>query len=109
MSSHPDRDMMSDMETDDIKTLISWLQTRVTLDAGESVSISFAEPDAGEFSTKGFDDEVIKITLGAPWWPEMLTDIVETPEYAEPGESPEHILTYAKDVVSEYVRKRLYT
>ncbi len=101
--------MMPDMETSDIKMLITWIQGRVTLAEGESVSISFAEPNAGDFSAKGFDDEAIAATLQAAWWPEMVTDIVETPEYAEPGESAEQILTYAKDVVSEYVRKRLYT
>jgi hypothetical protein len=39
----------------------------------------------------------------------MVTDIVETPDYAEPGESSAQVLEYARDVVKEYVAKRLYT
>ena len=109
VSSWPDLDMMSAMETDDIKRLITWLQDLVALEEGENVAISFAEPNAGEFSARGFNDETVEITLKSAWWPEMVTDIIETPEYAEPGESAEQILAYAKDVVSEYVRKRLYT
>ena len=71
--------------------------------------MSFAEPGAADFKAKGFDDDVLAITLESDWWQEMVTDIIETPEYAEPGESAEQILSYAKDVVSEYVRKRLFT
>lgn len=102
-------DIMSGMEKDDIKTLISWLQDRVSLEGRGEAVISFAEPSADDFKARGFDDDAIAITLGSDWWPEMVTDIIETPEYAEPEESAKQILTYAKDVVSEYVRKRLYT
>ena len=102
-------DIMSDMETEEIRQLIQWLQDRVTLATGDEPAISFAKPNAADFSAKGFGADVVAITLKAPWWPEMVTDIVETPEYAEPGESAEQILSYAKDVVSEYVRKRLFT
>jgi hypothetical protein len=38
----------------------------------------------------------------------MVTDVVETPEFAEPEDSPEQVLNYAKDVVREYIWKRLY-
>jgi len=44
--------------------------------------------------------------LSAPWWDEMVTDIVETPEMCDPEDPPEQVLAYAKDVVSEYIRKR---
>ena len=109
VSSRSCLDMMSGMETSDIKALIAWLQERVSLEEGDEITISFAEPNGDEFAEKGFDDEAVSRTLGSDWWCEMVTDIVETPEYAEPGESAEQILSYAKDVVSEYVRKRLYT
>ena len=39
----------------------------------------------------------------------MVADIIDTPEFAEPDESPEQVLQYARDVVVEYFRKRLGT
>lgn len=36
----------------------------------------------------------------------MVTDIIETPEMCDTDDSPEQILEFAQDVVSEYVRKR---
>ena len=109
MSSCRCFDIMSVMETEEIRKFIQWLQDRVTVATGDAPTISFSEPTADDFSAKGFDAEAVAITLGSQWWSEMVTDIVETPEYAEPGESADQILSYAKDVVSEYVRKRLYT
>jgi hypothetical protein len=49
------------------------------------------------------------LTLSSDWWTEMVTDIVQTPDYAEPGEGPQQVLEYARDVVKEYVAKRLFT
>ena len=40
------------------------------------------------------------------WWDEMVADIVETPDMCAPDDSPQQVLGYAKDVVSEYIRKR---
>jgi len=57
----------------------------------------------------GFESEAVERTLESNWWAEMVTDIVETPDFAEPDESPEQVLGYARDVVKEYVAKRLYT
>ncbi len=57
----------------------------------------------------GFASEAVELTIGSDWWAEMTTDIVETPDFAEPGESPDQVLQYARDVVKEYVAKRLYT
>jgi hypothetical protein len=76
---------------------------------GDGIVISFDEPGSGDFSGAGFESEAVELTLHSDWWKEMVTDIVETPEYAEPGESPEQVLGYARDVVKEYVAKRLYT
>ena len=41
-----------------------------------------------------------------PWWDEMVTDVNETPDACDPDDPPHQVLEYAKDVVSEYVRKR---
>jgi len=35
----------------------------------------------------------------------MVEDIIETPDMCDPEDSPEDILQFAKDVVSEYIRK----
>jgi len=97
------------MEKDEIKRMYQWIQSRVRLGDDEALTITFDEPTAEDFAAQGFDAENVALTLGSAWWAEMATDIVETPDYAEPGESGEQILGYARDVVVEYVRKRLYT
>ena len=98
------------MDKEDIKKLYGWIQERVHLDRGVTeVTIKFEEPTEGDFKDAGFDEEVVILTLRSEWWPAMVADILETPEYAEPGESLEQILGYARDVVQEYVWKRLYT
>ena len=98
------------MDSDEIKRMYEWIQGRVTLaHEGDGITISFDEPTASDFEDQGFGAEAISLTLESGWWAEMATDIVETPDYAEPGESPEQVLGYARDVVVEYVRKRLFT
>ncbi len=95
------------MEKDEIKKMYEWIQSRVALAEGDTVAITFDEPTAEDFAAQGFGEEAVALTLGSAWWAEMATDIVETPDYAEPGESAKQILGYARDVVVEYVRKRL--
>lgn len=98
------------MDEAEIRRLYQWIQSRVTLaDTPDAVAIAFAEPSADDFRNEGFAAEAAKFTLESAWWPEMAVDIVETPEYAEPDESAEQILQYARDVVKEYVAKRLFT
>ena len=98
------------MDEAEIRRLYQWIQSRVALaDTPGEVAITFAEPTAADFAAEGFDDEAVRLTHGSSWWSEMAADIVETPEYAEPGESRQQILEYARDVVKEYVAKRLYT
>lgn len=98
------------MDNDEIKRLYEWIQTRVALgDGADKVTILFDEPTARDFKDQEFGADAISLTLESGWWAEMAADIVETPEYAEPGESPEQVLSYARDVVIEYVRKRLFT
>ena len=98
------------MQDSEIKRMYEWMQRRVTLAAeGDGIVISFDEPGPGDFAEAGFEGEAVELTLHSEWWSEMVTDIIETPEYAEPGESPEQVLGYARDVVKEYVAKRLYT
>ncbi len=54
----------------------------------------------------GLNAEGVKRILRVPWWEEMVADIVETPDYCDPGDSPQQVLEYARDVVSDYIRKR---
>ena len=97
------------MDAEQIKKMNQWLQSRIALDdSGERVTIKFDEPGADEFIKQGFDQEAVKLTIESSWWKEMVTDIIETPEFAEPGDSPEQVLSYARDLVVEYVGKRLY-
>lgn len=97
------------MDQEDIRKLYGWLQERVALDPdAPGAAITFAEPDEGDLRDAGFDEEAVNLTLRSDWWPEMVADILETPQFAGPDETPEQILTYAQDVVQEYIWKRLY-
>lgn len=97
------------MDKDEIRRLYEWIQGRVRKHSdGDDLTISFDEPTAGDLAAQGFSTEAVERTIGSSWWKEMVIDIVETPEFAEPEDSPEQILGYARDVVTEYIRKRLY-
>jgi hypothetical protein len=54
----------------------------------------------------GLNPDGVKLLLGLSWWEDMVTDIIETPDFCEPDDTPEQILGYARDVVSDYIRKR---
>lgn len=98
------------MEDHEIKRMYEWMQNRVNLaDSTDGIAITFDEPGPDDFEEAGFSGEAVDLTLSSDWWSEMVTDIVETPDYAEPGESPQQVLEYARDVIKEYVAKRLYT
>ena len=98
------------MDKDEIKRLYEWIQDRVTLDdQGNGIAIAFEEPDPDDFADADFDPEIVELTLDSEWWEEMVVDIVETPDYAEPNDTPDQVLEYARDVVKEYVAKRLLT
>jgi hypothetical protein len=94
----------------DIKRMYEWIQGRVRLVSGlEEPVIAFDAPSAEDCRSHGFDDAMVAMTLQSRWWPEMVVDIIDTPEFAEPDETPEQVLQYARDVVAEYFRKRLGT
>jgi len=98
------------MEDNEIRRMYEWIQSRVSLAMdGDGIVVAFDEPGSGDFTAAGFASEAVELTLHSDWWEEMVTDVIETPDFAEPGESPEQILQYARDVVKEYVAKRLYT
>jgi len=90
---------------DDIVRLVNWLKERVTLVEGNRVA--FSEPTQEAMAEAGFGPEFAALTLRAPWWPEMITDIVETPDCMGQDCEASLVLQYARDVVQEYIAKRL--
>ncbi|NIO29556.1 MAG: hypothetical protein GTO29_13495 [Candidatus Latescibacteria bacterium] len=97
------------MDTEQIKKMNLWLQSRISMDnTADGIVIKFDEPTAADFIAQGFDEETVNLTIKSSWWSEMVTDIIETPDFVDPEESPEQILKYARDLVFEYVGKRLY-
>lgn len=97
------------MKPDDLREIMDFLRGRVRLEAGDTadqVLIRFDAPSLSEMTAAGLNPEGSQSVLAAPWWDEMVSDVVETPEMCEPEDTPEQVLEYARDVVSEYIRKR---
>ncbi len=97
------------MKADELWAIIEFLRRKVRLKDGGSdggVCIEFATPTRDEMIGVGLDAEGCTAILEAPWWEEMVTDILETPGMCDPDDSPEQILEFARDVVAEYLRKR---
>ncbi len=97
------------MNPDELREIMEFLRQRVHLEVGEepdSIAIRFDETSADDMIAAGLHPEGSQSILSAPWWDEMVTDVVETPEMCEPQDTPEQVLAYARDVVSEYIRKR---
>lgn len=97
------------MEREELRAIMSFLQHRVHLEEGApdaAVVIRFDSPTVDEMTQAGLNSAGCRQILDAPWWDEMVADIVETPDMCEPEDPPEQVLEYAKDVVSEYIRKR---
>ena len=97
------------MTPDELRAVMVYLRERVCLgptEAERSAMITFQAPTEDEMIGAGLNPEGVRRILCVPWWEEMVTDIIETPDFCEPGDSPEQILEYARDVVSEYIGKR---
>jgi hypothetical protein len=97
------------MTPEELRAIMAYLRERVHLgpqEAKSSFVITLHAPTEKEMIDAGLNAEGVKRILRVPWWEEMVADIVETPEMCDPGDSPQQVLEYAKDVVSEYIRKR---
>lgn len=92
------------MTPEDLRLLMSYLEERVRLTADSKVQ--FEIPDESQMLGDGVHPEAVAQLLAAPWCEEMVVDVLETPDFCEPGETPEQILRLARDVVQEYIRKR---
>jgi hypothetical protein len=89
---------------EDLRLLMSYLEERVRLTADSKVQ--FEVPDELRMLADGIHPEAVAQLLAAPWREEMVVDVLETPEFCEPGETPAQILRLARDVIQEYLRKR---
>jgi hypothetical protein len=97
------------MTPEELRAIIAYLRQRVHLDTNrekDMTAVSFAAPTEEEMIGAGLNVEGTRRLLQVPWWDEMVTDIVETPDFCEPEDSPQQVLEYARDVVSDYIRKR---
>ena len=97
------------MTPDELRAIMEFLRQRVHLkDRGAEgeVAIGFDTPTVDEMARAGLNPEGCRQILDTPWWGEMVADILETPQLCDPGDPPEQVLEYARDVVSEYIRKR---
>ena len=97
------------MSPDELRAVMEFLRRKVSLKDGGAagaVTIAFEAPSPDELEQAGLHAEGRRPILEAPWWDEMVSDIVETPDMCDPDDAPEQVLEYARDVVSEYIRKR---
>ena len=98
------------MNPDELRSIVTFLRQRVRLGEGGAAgetTIAFDAPAEDELDRADLDLDACRRILDAPWWDEMMCDIVETPKICDPEDSPEQILEYARDVISEYIAKRL--
>ena len=97
------------MTPEELRAVMAYLRERVHLEsqgAKNPVVITFHSPTEEEMIGAGLNVDGAKRIRRVPWWEEMVADIVETPDMCDPGDSPQQVLEYARDVVSEYIRKR---
>jgi hypothetical protein len=97
------------MTAEELRAIMVYLMERVALgteDAENSIVVTFEAPSEEEMIAAGLDSDGVRRILSVPWWDEMVEDIVETPDMCDPDDSTDQILEYARDVVSEYIRKR---
>ena len=98
------------MTKDDIINMIKFLKDKVNVRRDEpdnKVIVSFKSPTQEEMLNAGINPEAISASLQSSWWEEMITDIIETPDFCDPEAGEDEILEYARDTVYEYVGKRL--
>ena len=98
------------MTPEQLRAIMAYLRERVILGTKEIMDptvITFLVPSKEEMIRAGLNPEGVKAIRHASWWEEMVTDILETPEYCESNDSPQQVLEYARYVVTDYIRKRV--
>jgi hypothetical protein len=91
---------------DQLREIVRYLRDRVRPAAEGQREIAFDPPTIDEMVSDGLDEATVRRLTGSPWWSEMVDDVVETPDFADQNEPADVVLGYARDVVSEYIRKR---
>jgi len=91
---------------DQLRAIVRYLQDRVRPAATGERAVVFDAPDLDAMIAADLDEPTVRRLLASPWWGEMVEDIIETSDFADPDETNEAVLEYARDVVLEYVRKR---
>ena len=94
------------MTPEQLRRLMELLRERVRLAAPRSREVVFDPPGEQELVDAGLPREGVRQLLDAPWYGEMVEDVRETPEFCAPDDPPETVLGYARDVATEYLRKR---
>jgi len=89
-----------------LRDIVLYLQNRVTLVAEGEKTIAFNPPTVEEMTHAGLEEATVARLTSVAWWQEMVDDIIETPDFAEPDATPAVVLDYAKDVIQEYIGKR---
>lgn len=97
---------MSMTTPDQLRAIVVYLQNRVKLTAEDDRTIAFDPPTAEEMVAAGLEGSASTRLVSAPWWREMIEDIIETPGFAEPDATPAIVLGYARDVIQEYIGKK---
>ena len=98
------------MTAEQLRAMMAYLRDRVNLAPGKGgspVQITFDPPTEQDMIGAGLHAGGVRQLLHAPWWDEMVADIIETPDFCEPDDPPQQILEYARDVVSDTIRKRI--
>ncbi len=98
-----------DVTPGELRAIMDYLRERVRLGGREGerpASVAFDAPQEREMIEAGLNAEGVRRILRVPWWGEMVTDIVETPQLCDADDPPQRVLEFARDVVSEYIRKR---
>jgi len=91
---------------DQLLAIVEHLEDRVKLVTDGDRVIAFEPPTTERAIDAGLDEPTFNRLITAPWFQEMVDDIIETPEFAEPDASPTVVLGYARDVIREYIGKR---
>lgn len=96
------------MDAADLRAIVEHLQGSITVlpDGDGRVAVAFPTPTEADLVAAGLHPEGVRRLLGEPWWGEMVDEVVTTPEFCDPGDPPEQVLAFARDVVFEYVAKR---
>lgn len=91
---------------DQLRDIVHYLQQRVRHPDDDERAIVFEPPNAEQMIADGLDADAAGAVTAATWWSEMVDDVIETPDFADPSDGPAVVLEYARDVIQEYIWKR---